>query len=115
MLHRIVTAGFQNVVEADYIAFDVSIWVSDGVSHTRLCAEVDHDVRVVLLEDAVDESFVRKVTFNKGVVLKLPEFSQTRFLDSNVVVVVHVVQTDDLCVRLGGQDTLGKIQSDETG
>ena len=36
MLHRIVTAGFQNVIEANHVALDVSIRVGNGVANSRL-------------------------------------------------------------------------------
>lgn len=109
MLYRVVTAGFQNIVKANHVAFDVGIRVGDGVPYTSLCAKVDHDVRVALLKDAVDESLICKIAFNKGVVLELLEFSQTRFLNADIVVVVHVVQTNNFCVWLSGQDALGKV------
>ena len=115
MLHRVVAAGLQNVVEADHIAFDISIWVGDGVSHTRLCAEVDHDVGVILFKNAVNEILVCEITLNKGVVLELLKLRQASFLDTNVVIIVHVIQTDDLGIRLGSQDTLGKVGADKTG
>ena len=109
MLHRVVAAGLKNVVEADHIALNVGIRVGDRVPHTSLGTEVDHNVRVVLLEDAVDESFICEIAFNKGIVLELLEFSQSRFLDADIVVVVHVIQTDNFCVRLRGEDTLSKV------
>ena len=104
-----MAASFQNVVEADHIAFDISVWVSDGVSHTRLCAEVDHDVRVILFKNTVNESLVCEITLNKGVVLDLLEFSQTSFFDADVIVIVHVVQADHLDIRFCGEDSLSEV------
>ena len=109
MLNWIVTAGFQNIIEAEHIALDVSVRVSDGVTNTCLCAEIDHNIWVVLLEDAVDESLVRKVSLNECVVFKLLKFCQTCFFDADIVVVVHIVQTDDLSFRLSCKDTLCKV------
>lgn len=115
MFYRIMPACFQNVVEANHVALDVSIRIRNGVPYTRLCAEIYYDVRVVLLENAVDEVFVRKVTSNKGIVLELLEFRQPCFLDADIVVVVHIVQTDDLGVRLCGKDALSEARPDKTG
>ena len=114
MLHRVVAAGLQNVVEADHIAFDISVWVGDGVANSRLSTQIDHNIRVILLKNAVDKCLVRKVALDKGVVLELLEFSQTSFFDADVVVVIHVVQADDLFVRLCGKNSLGEIRADES-
>ena len=115
MLHRIVATGFQNIVETYHVALDIGIRIRDRVPDTCLCAEIHHDVRVVLIKDTVDECLVRKVSLDKGVVLELLKLCKTSFLDTDIIVIVHVVQTDDLCIRLSGQDTLGKVGSDKTG
>ena len=103
MLHRIMAAGFQNVVETDHIAFDVGIRVGYGVTHTSLRTKVDYNVRMVLLKDAIDEGFVCKVSFYKGIVLKFLKFSKTSFFDADIIVVVHVVQTNDPSIRFCSQ------------
>ena len=109
MLYGIVSAGFQDVIEPQHITLDVSIRVGDGIPYSRLRAEVDHDVWMVLLKDAVNQGLVRQIALDKGVILKLLKFSQTRFLNSNVIVVVHVIQTDDLRVRLCSKDAFRKV------
>lgn len=106
MFHRIMAAGFENVVEANHVALDVSVRVRDGITNTCLCAEVHHNVRVILLKNTVNEGLVCQITFYKGIVLKLLEFCQTFLLDTDIIVIVHVVQSDDLGIRLGSQDTL---------
>ena len=45
-----MTAGFQNVVESDEVALDVSVRVRDGIADAGLCGEVHDDGEVVLLE-----------------------------------------------------------------
>ena len=67
MLDGVVSAGFKNIVETDDIRLDVGVGVSDRVSHARLSGEVDDDLRLVLLENVVDERLVRKVTLNESV------------------------------------------------
>ena len=115
MLNRIMTAGFQNVVKANHVAFDVSVRVCDGVTHTCLSAQIDHNIRVILLKNAVDQRLVRKIALNKGVFLELLKLSKTSFLDANIIIIVHVIQTDDLDIRLSGQNTLGKVGADKSG
>ena len=115
MLHRIMTAGLQNVVEANHVALDVGIRVCDGVANTSLSTQINHNIRMVLLKNAVDKCLIRKVTLDKGVVLELLKLRQTSLLDADVIIIVHVVQTNDLGIRLSGQDTFGKVGADKTG
>ena len=91
MPHWIMTAGFQNVVEADHIALDISIWVGDGVTNTCLRTQIDHNIRVMLLKNAVDKCFVRKVSLDKCIVLELLKLRKTSFLDADIIVIVHVI------------------------
>lgn len=77
MPHWIMTAGFQNVVEADHIALDISIWVGDGVTNTCLRTKVNHNVRVILLKNVIDENFIRKIAFYECISFELLKLFQT--------------------------------------
>ena len=61
MLHRIVAAGLQDVVEAHHVGHDVGIGVGDAVAHAGLCCEIDHHGGAVFLKQAVDELTVGDV------------------------------------------------------
>lgn len=94
-----MTAGFQNVVKANKVTFDVGIRVGDGIAHACLCCQVYYYFRLVVGKDFVDECFVSQVAFDEGplgVAVLGSNLLQTVFLDGYVVLVVHVVQTDDL-------------------
>ena len=97
-----VTAGFKDIVEANQVAFDVGIRVGDRIAHACLCCHVYYYFWLVVGKDFVDECFVSQVAFDEGplgvAVLGSAgsNLLQTVFLDGYVVVVVHVVQTDDL-------------------
>ena len=80
MLHWMMATGFQNVIKTNHVALDVSVRVRDGITDTRLCAEVDHNIRMVLLKNAVDKCLIRKIALDKGVVLELLKLSKTSFL-----------------------------------
>ena len=67
MLHRIMPAGFQDIVEANHIALDVGVGILNGVANTRLSGQVDNDIEVLLLKEVVNEGFIGKVSFNEGV------------------------------------------------
>ena len=66
MLHRMMAAGFEDVVEADEVRFDIGVRVGDGVAHAGLCGKVDHDLRLVLLEDSVNARLVRQIALDEG-------------------------------------------------
>lgn len=97
-----VAAGFQNVGKANQVTFDVCIRVGDEITHACLCCQVYYYFRLVVGKDFVDECFVSQVAFDEGplgvAVLGNAgsNLLQTVLLDGYVVVVVHVVQTDDL-------------------
>ena len=110
-----MTAGFQNVVKANHIAFNVRIRIGNGIPHTGLCTKVHHNVRVILLKNTVDEGLIGKIALDKCIVLELLKLCQTSLLDTNIIIIVHVVQANDLSIRLSGQDTFGQVGTDEAG
>ena len=65
---EVAATGFEDVVEAHDVALDVGVGVLDAVAHACLGCKVDHDVEVVLLEEAVDERLVGEVSLDEGVV-----------------------------------------------
>ena len=104
-----MAAGFQNVVKANQVTFDVGIRVGDGIANTSLSAQIDYNIRVILPKNTVDESFIRKVSLDKGIILEIPKLCQTSLLDTNIIIIVHIVQTNDLGIRLSGQDTFCQV------
>lgn len=70
---------------------------------------------MVLFKNAVDTYLVRKVALDKGIVFKFLKLRKASFLDADIIVIVHVIQTDDYGIRLSGQNTLGKVRADKTG
>ena len=116
-----VAAGFQNVVKANKVTFDVGIRVGNGIAHACLCCQVYYYFRLVVGKDFVDECFVSQVAFDEGplgvAVLGSAgsNLLQTVFLDGYVLVVVHVVQTDDLHRGHGAQKLQDEVAADEAG
>ena len=85
--------------------------ISDFIDITRYRDDITHDK----IRDTVDESFIRKVSLDKGIILEIPKLCQTSLLDTNIIIIVHIVQTNDLGIRLSGQDTFCQVGTDETG
>ena len=61
-----MTAGFEDIKEADQVRFHISIRVGDGVTHTSLCCKVNDHRWLVLLEQFSDQRVVSDVAFDKS-------------------------------------------------
>ena len=110
-----VTTGFENVIETNKVTLNIGIRIGNTVTNTSLCRKINHHIKVIISKKPINKSLVRKVTLDKGVVLELLKLRQTGLLDADVIIIVHVVQTNDLGIRLSGQDTFGKVGADKTG
>ena len=66
MRGRLCTASINKLLEADYIALDISPWVLQRIPDPRLCREVQHAVKIVLSKEQVNDLSIREVTLNKG-------------------------------------------------
>ena len=121
VLHRMMSAGLQDVVEPDHVALDVSIRVLDAIADTGLSGKVHDDIKVVFLEEAVDEGLVGKVALDEVVgVLRggrglFPDLAQAILLERRIVVVVQVVEPDDAERLLAIQEPQHKVRADEAG
>ena len=63
VLHFVMAASLQNVVETYQVTLDVAIRIGNAVTDTSLGSEVHHHINLVLRENLLDDSFVRNVTF----------------------------------------------------
>ena len=66
MLHSIVSAGFQNVVKADEVAFDVGIGIGDAVTNASLSSQIHYHNGFVLCEKLVHTCLVGDGVFDEG-------------------------------------------------
>ena len=71
MLHRMMPAGFQNVVEPDQIALNVDIRMINAVAHTGLCGQVHNHSRGVSAEDILNQRFVRNGTTDEDMLYRV--------------------------------------------
>ena len=62
MLHGVVPAGFEDVVEADDVALDVGVRIGDRVADSRLRGKVHHHRRPFLPEDPLHNLPLRNRT-----------------------------------------------------
>ena len=90
-----MAACLENIVESDDVAADVGVRVRYAVAHARLRGEVDYDGRLPAGEKGLDHSLVRYVSPDKMPTdclwLKRFQFTQSVFLDRDIIVVVEIV------------------------
>ena len=65
-----MTAGFEDVVETDDVAFDIDIGVLDAVADTSLGSEVDNDVELVFCKEIIDKLAVGNAAFDELIVYR---------------------------------------------
>ena len=121
VLHRMMTASLQDVVEPDHIALDVGIRVLDAIANTGLSGKVHDDIEVVFLEEVIDEGLVGEIAFDELVGVPrgcgglLLDDAQTVLLERRIVVVVQVVKADDAEWLLGIQEPQHEVGAYEAG
>lgn len=92
----------------------------DAVADTCLGSEIYYDVKVVLLEERVDERFVADGALNEHMLHRRcgcngVDLLQPPLLKAHLVVVVHVVEGDNSTRGEGLEKADHKIRTDETG
>lgn len=116
MLYLVVTAGLQDIIEADKVALDVSVGIGDAVADSCLCGEVHDNGNLVFREDFLHCVFVSDGGMNKSPIpMQGFDFFQTLILDVNIVVVSNGVNTDDLDVLDIVEESLDEIATDKAG
>ena len=58
MFYRIMTTGFQNIVETYYIRLDISIGIDDAIPHTCLGGKVYYNGYFILCENLFNSILV---------------------------------------------------------
>ena len=70
VLHFVMAASLQNVVETYQVTLDVAIRIGNAVTDTSLGSEVHHHVYLVFRENLLDECFVSDIAFDKRPILR---------------------------------------------
>ena len=104
-----MTAGFENIKEADQVGFHISIRVGDGVAHTSLCCKVDDHRRLVLLEQLGDQCLISDVAFDKSECGILGQLIQAEFFQCHIIVGIHIVDANNRSRRSLLVNSLHKV------
>ena len=95
VLHGMVSARLQDVVEAHDVALDIDIGVVDAVAHPRLRGQVDHNVGLILLEEAAHQLAVGNAALDGHVVYArrfgTRQLPQAVLLERRIVIVVEII------------------------
>ena len=116
MLYLVVTAGLQDIIEADKVALDVSVGIGDAVADSCLCGEVHDNGNLVFRED-----FLHCVFVSDGGVDKSPipmqgfDFFQTLILDVDIVVISNRIDSNYLDVLDIAEESLDEVATDKAG
>ena len=106
-----VAAALEDVEETDKVAVEIGIGVGDAVADSRLGSEIDDLVEMLVGKEAVKALTVGEVHADKTEVTA--ELVKTALLETDVVIVIDVVDSDDLVAALCQQ--IGKLRADESG
>jgi len=100
MRGRLCAASTNEVLEADYIALDIGLWVLQRLPDPRLCREVQNAVKIVLSKEQVNDLTIREVTLNRGKPEVVKQRFQSILLETDVVIVIETVDAQNLTARL---------------
>ena len=112
MLHRVMTARFEDIEKSYNVRLDVRTGIVDTVAHARLRGKVHHDVRPEILKKLRYRRFIGEVAADEGEGLLLLKNSKTCFLERHVVVVVQIVDAADSSPQR--EESLRQMKSDES-
>jgi hypothetical protein len=93
------------------VALEVGARVLDRVADPGLGGEVNHEIRLELLEDRQDAAGGLDVVVDDGEAGVLQQHRLAALLEPDVVVIGEVVDADDL--EPVGQQALAEVESDE--
>ena len=110
-LDAIFTASVHQYRSADNIGLEEDTRIFNGTINMRFCRKVDHDIRMLLLEQLIDCFTVADVCFHKAEIGVI----HNRCQRGQVSCISQLVQADDPVIRILLQHMENKIGTDESG
>ena len=109
-----MTTCFQDVVETDKVALDISIWIGDAIAHTSLGCKIDDNRDFVFGEDLFYSFPICNRGMDKSPVpFQSFYFSQTFILDVDIIVIGNGIDTDYLNVLHIVKKTLYEVAANK--
>ena len=104
---------FQDVHEPDQIRVHVGVGILDRIPDPRLGGEMDHPLRFFPREEGFHAGPVRQIQTVEAKTPMVVQPGQSGLLETDVVVVVEVVEPDDFVAP--PQQQFGGVETDEPG
>ena len=96
MLHLMMTARLQDIVEAYEIALDIGIRVRNGITDTGLRGKIDHYRNPVVIENLLHRILVRNRRVDEcPVSAEGLDLAQALVLYVDIVIIGNAVNADD--------------------
>ena len=111
MRHLVVTAAFEDVHEADDVGVDVGVRILQRIAHAGLRGQMHHAVELLACKQLFHAGAVGHVELDEAEAFLRREARQTRLLESWIVVIVEIVETDDFVAAR--QQNLRYVAADE--
>ena len=116
MLHLMMAARLQDIVEAYEIALDIGIRVRDGITDTCLRGKIDHHGNPVFTKNLLHRILVRNRRVDEcPVSAECLDFAQALVLYIDVVLIGDAVDTDDADIVNVSEKSLDEVAADEAG
>ena len=116
MLHLMMAACFQNIVEAYEIALDIGVRIRDGITDTGLRGKIDHYGNPVVTKNLLNCILVRNRRMDEcPVSAEGLDFTQALVLYVDVVIIGDTVDTDDADIVNVREQALDEVAADEAG
>lgn len=107
----VLAAGVKQHARADDVRLQENLRILDGAVDMRLCREVDDDVRLLLLKDAVDRLAVRDVRADELEVLLLHRTLERL----KIARICQLVHADDAVARMLLEHVVNEIRANKAG
>ena len=91
-------ASLQDIIEAYHVALNIGIRIGDAIAHTSLCSQIHHHVKVVLLEQAINQSLVSQVTLDELIFNSrrfcLLNHTEAIILQCRIIIIIQIIQSN---------------------
>ena len=97
VLYRMVPAGLEDIVKANYIAFNINIRILNRVPHPGLSREVNHNVEFLLFEKTaykltVSDGALNEAVLRVGSPRRGGNLPKPILLQAHIVVTIQIIQ-----------------------